>query len=310
MKVLKIMKVLFTLILSLSFLQSNGQQYSKKWRDIDYAGDLAISHRLDIYLPVSAESSYPAVLVICGSAWFEDNTKDEAFRIMAKPLLDAGFAVVTVNHRSSRQAVFPAQINDIKAAVRFIRANAENYRINPSFIGITGFSSGGHLSSLAGTSGGVGKYTVKTASADLEGNIGSYTNYSSSVDAVVNFFGPTNFLLMDSCAGGDPSHDLADSPESTLIGGAIQDNPDKCALADPITYIDADDPHFLIIHGDKDPLVPHCQSEVLFNALQKAGVESQFITVPGGGHGPRVFEEEYFNMMTDFFLKESANKIK
>jgi acetyl esterase/lipase len=303
------MKVLLTLILSLAFLQSNGQQFSKNWKDLNYAGDTTVSHRLDIYLPLSEQSSYPVVMAICGSAWFGNNTKDEAFRIMAKPLLDAGFAVVTVNHRSSRQAIFPAQINDIKAAVRFVRANAEKYQLNPSFIGITGFSSGGHLSALAGTSGAVGKHTVKTAEADLEGNIGSYTKYSSSVDAVVDFFGPTNFLLMDSCAGGSSSHNAADSPESTLIGGPIQNHPDKCALADPITYVDAGDPHFLIIHGDNDPLVPHCQSEVLFIALQKAGVGSRFVTVPGGGHGPGVFEEKYFKMMTDFFLKESADKI-
>jgi len=123
------------------------------------------------------------------------------------------------------------------------------------------------------------------------------------VDAVVDWFGPTNFLVMDSC-GSSLNHDAPNSPESRLVGGPIRDNPDKCRLADPATYVDADDPPFLILHGDRDPLVPHCESEWLYKALQKANVQSRYILVPGGQHGPRLFEEKYFRMMTDFFTGE------
>lgn len=260
-------------------------------------------HRLDIYLPEVEKPTYPAVVLIYGSAWFGNNLKGTDLATLGKALLDVGFAVVTPNHRSSMDAKFPAQIHDIKAVIRFIRANAEKYQIDTTFIGITGSSSGGHLAALAGTSGFIKQYTVGSTTEDVEGNVGQYLTYSSLVDAVVDWFGPTDFLVMDSC-GSSMVHNASNSPESSLIGGPIQDNKDKCALANPITYIDANDPPFLILHGDADPLVPHCQSELLFNTLQKENVPSQFVLVPNAQHGPGLFVEQYFKMMTDFFLKE------
>jgi acetyl esterase/lipase len=241
-------------------------------------------------------------MIIYGSAWFGDNLKENAFQIMGEPLLESGFSVIAVNHRSSRDARFPAQIHDIKAAIRYIRANADKYQIDTTFIGITGYSSGGHLSAFAGTSGSVEFVTANSASADIEGNVGKNASYSSSVHAVVDWFGPTDFMVMDSC-GSEMIHNAPDSPESSLIGAPIQDNEDMCILANPITYVDPNDPPFLILHGDADPLVPHCQSEQLFTALQSMNVPSQFVLVPGAGHGPGLFEEKYFRMMTSFFLK-------
>jgi len=217
--------------------------------------------------------------------------------------LDAGFAIVTPNHRSSNDAKFPAQINDVKAVIRFVRGNAAKYNLDTSFIGITGFSSGGHLASLTGTSGHIKKFTVGSATMDLEGTVGHYTNFCSSVDAVVDWFGPTNFLAMDSC-GCKMVHNAPNSPEANLLGVPIQNNKDKCALANPMTYIDPTDPPFLLLHGDKDPLVPHCESEMFYKALQKAGVASEFVLVPGAQHGPGLFEEKYYKMMTDFFLSK------
>ena len=281
------------------------QQYSESWKDLDYAGDSMVYHRLDIYFPEVEKPAYPAVILIYGSAWLSNNSKGIDLPTLGKALLDSGFAVVTPNHRSSMDAKYPAQINDIKAVIRFIRANAEMYHVDTSFIGITGISSGGHLAALAGTSGLVKEYTVGSATADIEGNVGQYLTYSSSVDAVVDWFGPTDFLVMDSC-GSTLVHNDPNSPESRLIGEPIQDNPDKCALANPITYIDANNPPFLILHGDADPLVPHCESELLFNALQNANVPSQFVLVPGGQHGPGLFVDKYFKMMADFFTTESG----
>jgi len=288
MKHLSIIVIFITLL----HIQCSGQQYSKSWEDLNYAGDTLVSHMLDIYLPDVGTQPYPVVIVVYGSAFFGDDMKQVAFNTLGEPLLNSGFAVVTVNHRSSRDAIFPAQAQDIKASVRFIRAKGPEFQIDTSFIGITGYSSGGHLSVFTGTSGSV---------AQLEGDAGNYTSYSSSVDAVVDWFGPIDFQSMDSC-GSEMIHDAPDSPESTLIGAPIQDRDDLCALVNPISYIDSDDPPFLILHGDADPLVPHCQSEKLFAALQKAGVPSQFVLVPEGRHGPGLFEEKYFTMMTDFFL--------
>jgi acetyl esterase/lipase len=287
-------------IFLLAYINCYSQQYSKSWKNLNYAGDSMVYHMLDVYLPEAEKPTYPVVVLIYGSAWIGNNLKGTDLATLGKELLDAGFAVVTPNHRSSTDAKFPAQINDIKAVIRFIRANAAKYQIDTSFIGITGSSSGGHLAALTGTSGFVKQYTVGSATADIEGNVGEYLTYSSSVDAVVDWFGPTDFLLMDSC-GSTLVHNAANSPESSLIGGPIQDNPEKCSLANPITYIDSNDPPFLILHGDADPLVPHCESELLFNALQKANVSSQFILVPGAQHGPGLFIDKYFSIMTDFF---------
>ena len=294
------MKFFTILIFLLVYINCYCQQYSKSWLDLDYAGDSMIYHRLDIYLPEVEKPTYPAVVIIYGSAWFGNNLKSTVLSNLGKVLLDAGFVVVTPNHRSSMDAKFPAQIHDIKAVIRFIRANAAEYQIDTSFIGITGSSSGGHLAALAGTSGFVKQFTVGSETEDMEGNVGQYLAYSSSVDAVVDWFGPTDFLVMDSC-GSSMVHNASDSPESSLIGGPIQDNKDKCMLANPITYIDENDPPFLILHGDADPLVPHCQSELLYNALQKANVQSQYLLVPDAQHGPGLFIEMYYKMMTDFF---------
>jgi len=301
------MNRLIIIILSLLYINSFGQTYSKSWKDLNYAGDTMTYHMLDIYLPEVEKPFYPAVVVVYGSAWLSNNSKTDILGSLGKPLLDAGYAVIAPNHRSSEDAKFPAQINDIKAAIRFVKANAAKYRIDPSFVAITGYSSGGHLATLTGTSGSVGQFMVGSASANIEGNVGDFTSLSSSVDAVVDWFGPTNFLMMDSC-GSSMAHNPADSPESSLIGGAIQENRDKCALANPITYVDANDPSFLILHGDKDPLVPYCESEILFKALQKAGVQSQFVLVPEGKHGPGLFEEKYYKMMVDFFNKIRETK--
>ena len=282
-----------------------GQPYSENWIDINYAGDTMEYHNLDIYLPQGTNAPFPAVVLVYGSAWFSNNLKSEAFKVFGKTLLDAGFAVVPVNHRSSSDALFPAQIHDIKAAIRFLRANGYKYQLDTSFIGITGYSSGGHLSSLAGTTGSVRQFIMRGDTTDIEGNIGEYPAYRSSVDAVADWFGPVDFLKMDSC-GSDMFHNNPGSPESCLIGGPIQDNRTKCALANPVTYIDSTDPTFLIFHGDADPLVPHCQSEMLFNALKQNRVTCQFILVTEAGHGPGLFEDMYFQIMTDFFTREST----
>jgi acetyl esterase/lipase len=277
---------------------------SKYWLDIDYVGDRIVGHRLDVHLPENGEAPFPVVVAVYGSAWFSNSSKGAAFHVgLGQKLLQSGFAVVSINHRSSDDAKFPAQIQDVKAAIRFIRANSEKLSLDSSFIAITGWSSGGHLAALAGTTNSTKTHNLNDLEVDIEGDLGSFTQTGSHVDAVVDWFGPTDFLIMDSC-GSSFSHDDVRSPESSLIGGAIQDNPGKCALANPITYVHKGNPPFLIFHGDKDPLVPHCQSRKLFENLQKEGVESELVVVSEGGHGPGVMIEKYYDQMIAFLKNQ------
>lgn len=287
-----------------SFFTCVAQSGEKQWLDVNYANDGQTYHNLDIHLPSVDKPNYKAVIVIYGSAWFANNLKQAGFQSMGKQLLEAGFAVIAINHRSSGDAAYPAQINDVKAAVRFIRANAAKYKIDNSFIGITGFSSGGHLASLAGTSNGVKEFTVGKVTVDIEGDLGEYTAVSSAVDAVVDWFGPIDMALMDDCK--KPKAD--NSPEAALIRGNPADNLDMIALLNPITFIDQKDPQFLVIHGEADNVVPHCQSELFAKALQEKGLLTEFISVPGGQHGPVTFNDNSFKKMTDFFLKEAKKK--
>jgi len=190
-------------------------------------------------------------------------------------LLQRGIAVASIAYRFSQEATFPAQIHDCKAAVRWLRTHAGEYGLDGGRFGAWGASSGGHLVALLGTSGGV---------KELEGNVGGDLDASSRVQAVCDFFGPTDFLAMVGKASSIP-HGAADSPESLLIGGAIAEHPGRVKQANPITYVTKDAPPFLIVHGDSDPLVPPSQSQMLHDALKKAGADSTLYIVQGGSHG-------------------------
>jgi acetyl esterase/lipase len=286
-------------------------QSSKTWLDIDYVGDGIIGHKLDVFLPKKGKAPYPIIVTIYGSAWFSNSAKGSCFKDgFGQALLNQGFAVVSINHRSSADAVWPAQLHDIKAAVKFVRANATKFSLDSSFVGVTGFSSGGHLSSMLGVTSQLNNAKVGSLDIDLEGNLGNNLNSSSHVNAVVDWFGPTNFITMDSC-GSSFKHDDIKSPESSLIGAAIQENKDKVALANPVSYISKNTVPFLIIHGTNDKLVPYCQSQELYQKMQQINVPSRFITVDGGGHGPGVMIEKYYKQMVDFFKiqKKSVAKL-
>src|SRR5262249_33215164 len=160
-------------------------------------------------------------------------------------------------------------------------------------IGVWGASAGGHLVALLGTTADV---------KELEGK-GSNPKVSSRVQAVCDLFGPTDFLRIAGQSGKDTTikHDAPASPEAKLLGGPIADNPDKAAKANPITFITKDDAPFLIFHGDKDTTVPVGQSQILHEALQKAGLESTLVVVKGAGHGPGINTPRYFQQTLDFF---------
>ena len=283
---------------------SKAIEASQSWVDIDYVGDGIIGHKLDVHLPITGKAPFPVIICIYGSAWLANNAKGAIFTAgLGQRLLKEGFAVVAINHRSSRDTLFPAQIQDVKAAIRFVRANAASFLLTDQFIGITGYSSGGHLASLAGTTNDVKTKTIGGIKIDLEGHLGPFATVSSRVQAVVDWFGPTNFLLMDSC---DPkmNHNDPRSPESLLIGGGITQHQATVELANPIAYVSKASPPFLLIHGKNDPLVPICQSEQLVNKLKQEGVKSDLIKVRGGGHGPGVLMEAYYTRMVSFFTRE------
>lgn len=275
-----------------------------QFKNINYAGDDMEAHQLDIYLPDTQQDKYKVIVAIYGSAWFSNNMKGMAYMSIGKPLTDAGFAVVCINHRSSGDAKFPAQIQDVKGAIRFLRAHAAEYHLDTSFIGITGFSSGGHLSSLAGVTNGMKNRKIGKTSVEIEGNVGGNLDQSSKVDAVVDWFGPVDMARMENC---ETVKD-AQSPEAALMGCAPADNPDLVALISPITYVTKKCPRFLVFHGDSDTVVPHCQGVYFSEVLKKFKRLEAFVSVPQGQHGPVTFNESTFKQMTDFFLKEAANK--
>lgn len=263
--------------------------YSEKFADVDYVGDNQVYHKLDIYLPKEKKDKYPVVIHIYGSAWFSNNSKGMAdLGTICQALLDAGYAVVTPNHRSSADAKFPAQINDIKAVVRFVRGEAERYHFDTSFIATSGFSSGGHLSSLTATSGGV---------KELEGDLGKYTNLSSSVNAACVWSGPIDMFRMN-C---DEPRKWGNTPEEALVGHNYADEYAGLFRAiSPITYIDKNDPPMIIFHGTADNVVPYCQGQELYDELTKAGIKSELNIVPEGGHGFKMYAKENLQKMIDF----------
>ena len=248
---------------------------------------------LDLYRPEKREGALPVVVWIFGGAFRADNRLAQAGN--ATWLATKQYAVAVISYRLSSEAIFPAGVHDVKAAVRWLRANAAAYGLNPAKIGVWGESSGGYMAIMLGTSGGV---------QDLEGDLGN-AKESSRVQAVVDFFGPTDFLKMDTAAlPGGMKHDQPDSPESQFIGGPIQENRDKVARANPITYVTSDVPPFLMLHGDRDPLVPCNQSELLFDALKKAGANVTFHKIVGAGHGGLQFSTPVVRAMVLAFFEQ------
>ncbi len=245
--------------------------------------------KLDVYMPQQTSSPVPVVVWIHGGAWRSgDKEKPPAL-----PLINRGYGVVSINYRLSQEAIFPAQIEDCKAAIRFLRSKAALLGIDPNRIGVWGSSAGGHLAALLGTSGDV---------KELEGGPEN-VEFSSRVQAVCDFFGPTDFLRMDDTPG-IMQHNAVDSPEASLIGGPIQENPEKVVRANPITYITPDDPPFLILHGEEDKTVIPSQSTLLAEALKKAGVPVEIQMIKGAGHGFDPPENEKAFNFFDRVLKQ------
>lgn len=246
--------------------------------NIEFARPEGRSLLLDLYLPENSDPQHPIPLIVYvhGGGWAGGDRHDRT----AVPLVTHGYAVASIEYRLTDVAKFPAQIEDCKAAVRWLRSKAKLYNLDGTHVGAFGPSAGGHLVALMGTAGEV---------KELEGTEGNL-DYSSRVQAVCDFFGPTDLTVITEQFKAMPvksvlDHEAPDSFAGRLLGGPISQNKDKARAANPITYITKDCPPFLIMHGDHDQLVPVGQSEILRDALQKAGVEATLVIVPNAGHG-------------------------
>jgi acetyl esterase/lipase len=244
--------------------------------DVPYAGTDNPRQRLDLLVPKRSQDDrpLPVIVFIHGGAWLAGDRL--AGHGALSPYVASGdYAGVTVGYRLTDKATWPAQIHDCKAAIRWVRANAARYRLDPDRIGVIGGSAGGHLAAMLGASGGV---------PELEGELGPNKGVSSKVTCVVDEFGPSDLPNM----GKAPSridHDAPNAPEGRLIGGAVPSHLEAARAASPITYVSPDDPPFLIVHGTADDTVPFDQSKRLYDALKAGKVPVLFIPVEGGGHG-------------------------
>ncbi len=256
--------------------------------DLAYA-TTSPAQRLDLWQPIKSTAPTPLVIYIHGGAFKVGDKSMVGGKV--QPLLDAGYAVASLNYRLSGEAPFPAGAQDVKAAVRWLRSNASTYNLDPNHFAAWGESAGGNLVALLGTTS-----DQKTIFDDA--GLGN-ADASSAVQAVVDWYGPTDFAQMDTQAssgeGGCPNpetHDPASSPESLWVGGAIQDHKDKVAQANPITYIATATklPAFSIAHGDADCNVPFQQSKILADALQTAGAQPKLTILPGASHADAQFD--------------------
>lgn len=262
----------------------------KAERNIAYVTNGSPNQVLDLFLPEQpSDKPLPLMIWIHGGAWMGGNQANPPVVF----LVNKGYAVASIQHRFSSQALWPAQSYDCKAAIRFLRANAGKYNFDPDRFGVGGDSSGGHLAAFVGTSGDA---------KEMEGDLGN-PGVSSRVQAVVDWFGPTDLTLMASQSGPHSmiQHDDPNSPESHLVGGPVQEKRDVARTADPLTYISKDCPPFLIMHGDNDQLVPLGQSVILAKALVDAGIEVTMKTIHGAGHeGPQFRNAENQRLVEEF----------
>ncbi len=261
-------------------------------RDLAYLENGHARQVLDLFVPKNAGRPLPVIIWIHGGGWAAGDKA--GCPPLRQGYAQRGYAIASVNYRLSQHARFPAQLQDCKAAIRWLRSNAARFGLDPERFGVWGSSAGGHLVAMVGVTGDVTQFDA-----------GASQEISSAVQCVMNDYGPTDFLQMNAHrpGGAGMDHNAPDSPESRLIGGPITD-PANLAMvmqANPITYVFRGDPPFLINHGDQDPLVPHHQSELLFAALKEAGVPVRFNTVRGGGHGAGFGGAELEQMRRDFF---------
>jgi acetyl esterase/lipase len=265
-------------------------------RDIAYIADGDEAQRLDLYLPEkTAQSPLPLVVHIHGGGWMGGSK----FPCPFVNLVSQGYAVASVEYRFSQKALFPAQIQDCQAAIRWLRANSKKYNIDPDRVGVVGGSAGGHLSALVGSSGGKKAFAV----------IGEHQEQSDRVQCVCDIFGPANFSSVMQEAADDKNvrnifgFNSLDDPYSRLIGVSLDSaDREKTDSVSPVYYVSKETPPMLILHGTHDALVPYAQSVKLAEALKAGGVPVWLQTLPGSGHGGPAFEKPVISELIQKFF--------
>ena len=258
-------------------------------RDLPYVENGAPRQKLDLYLPADDGKSHPLFVWVHGGGW----SAGDRHPCPAVALTNSGYAVASIGYRLSQDAVFPAQIEDCKAALRWLRAHADEYHLDSAHVGVGGESAGGHLVALLGTTGDQHTFDV-----------GANLDQSSAVQCVIDLYGPADFLHY-----GDPAHaDFINNDPTNglarLIGGPVGTHQEVARAASPVYDVNAKSAPFLIFQGDHDNLVPPQQSEDLNAALVKAGVPSTLKIVAGAGHGGPPFRApENLALMFGFLEK-------
>ncbi len=264
-------------------------------KDLAYATASA-AEKLDLYVPAGA-GPFPVIIYIHGGGFRTGDKSLPVSRGIVDMVQADGYAIASLNYRLSGEARFPAAVEDVKTAVRWLRAHAAEYRLDPERFAAWGDSAGANLAAMLGTSCGV---------AELEGAALGNPDQSSCVQAAVDFYGPLDFLQMDGQFAGTEcpaNHDQPNSAESQYVGGPIQRRPDIARAANPITYVSADDPPFFIQHGSADCTVPYQQSQLLHDALAAAIGEGQvsLTLLDGAEHSDKAFiAESNLRLVLDF----------
>ena len=257
--------------------------------NISYNNDDLPKHLLDIYLPPNRTGKLPLIVFIHGGGWLvNDNYADMGYmKKTVAEIVGSGFALASIDYRFATQAVFPAQMQDCNRAISFLYDNADKYGFDKNRFAVMGFSAGGHLASLVGLS----------KNNDIKTFFMPNTNRSFGFKAVVDFYGPAELILF-------PGNDDVKSPESLLIGAAPLARPDLAKAASPVTYVDKNDPPFLIIHGEKDDMVSPKQSQLLSAWLNVVGVQNELIIVKDAPHFGVMFDTDEIRNKVMTFLKE------
>ena len=253
---------------------------------------LSKKHLLDIYLPPNATGKVPLVIWVHGGGWLSnDKYADMGYmKQTIAELINQGYALASIDYRFSTQAVFPAQMLDCNAAISYLYDHAEEFGFDRERFALMGFSAGGHLASMVGLS--------KNNSVDSFFMPG--TSKSFDFKAVVDFYGPADLTLF-------PGANEPKSPEGLLIGAAPLDRPDLAKAASPVSYVDENDPPFLIIHGEKDDLVSPRQSHLLSSWLSVKGVPNEMIVVDGAPHFGAMFDADEIRIKVLEFLKKELS---
>lgn len=262
--------------------------YAETQTDLEYAVVDGHSLRLDLHRPQAEKA--PLIVYVHGGAWRAGSKSD----VPIAALLQHGYAIASVDYRLSTQARFPAQIHDIKAAIRFLRAKSASLGIQTEKIAIIGSSAGGHLAALTGVTNG---HSV------LEGRIGTHLDQSSDVACIVSFYGASN--LQSILSQSTPFGLSVRIPAlKLLLGDVPEKTPALAQLASPVVHLDRGDPPLLLLHGDADPQMPPAQSTELARAYEAKSLRVTHITLPGSKHGGAEFyDDEHMKSVADFLRR-------